>query len=108
MHWTKASPVYPGLHAQFGVCDTTRHRALTPQEPGQGSLHFWLIQAKLSAHSLLLIHSGLQFGGLPMNSGKQVQTGASLTVLQIELAPQGDGRQGLRGGAGSFSTKKIR
>lgn len=49
------------------------------------------MQARLSAHSLLLIHSGLQFGGLPINSGKHVQTGASLTSLQMALGPQGDG-----------------
>lgn len=85
------------LHTQFGVWLTTRHSAFDPHEPGQGSLHFWLMQAKLLEHSLLLIHSGLQFGGAPINSGKQEQDGESPETLHCELGPQGDGWQGLTG-----------
>lgn len=53
----------------------TLHCAFCPQVPGQGSLHFICIQAKLDEHSPLLIHSGLQFGGDPIKSGKQEQDG---------------------------------
>lgn len=59
---------------------TTRHSVLDPQDPGQGSLHLLLIHAKLLAHSLLLIHSGLQLGGDPTNSGMQEQEGESFIV----------------------------
>lgn len=45
-------------------------------------------------HSLLLVHSGLQFGGAPMYCGIQEQVGDSFTAWQMELGPQGDGKQG--------------
>jgi hypothetical protein len=45
---------------------TTLHKALNPQEPGHGSLHFSLMQAKFEGHSELSMHSGLQFGGRPI------------------------------------------
>ena len=73
--------MYSGGQIQFGVWLTTRHSALDPHVPGHGSLHFWLIQAKLSPHSLLLIHSGRQLGGEPLNSGKQEQEGDSPDTL---------------------------
>lgn len=59
----------------------TRHSAFRPHVPGHGSLHFRLMQAKWLAHSLLLIHSGRQFGGEPIKSGKQEQEGESPTLL---------------------------
>lgn len=37
------------------------------------------------------MHSGLQYGGLPINSGKHAQEGASPITLHIEFGPQGDG-----------------
>jgi hypothetical protein len=40
-----------------------------------------LMQAKLNEHSLLVTHSGRQFGGEPVNSGKQEQEGESPTAL---------------------------
>lgn len=49
------------------------------------------MQAKWFAHSLLLIHSGRQLGGIPMNSGKQEHDGESLITLHSALAPQGEG-----------------
>lgn len=66
-----------------------------PQLPAHGSWHFWSIQAKWFRHSLLLIHSGLQFGGFPVNSGKQEQEGEPFISLHIEFGPQGDGIHGL-------------
>lgn len=60
------------------------------------------MQAKFEGHSLLLIHSGLQLGGWPINVDKQVQDGLPLMLRHSELGPQGDGSQGLVGiGTGS-------
>lgn len=72
----------------------TLHCAPVPQEPGQGSLHFCLIQALLLEHSGLIEHSGLQFGGLPINVGKQEQEGDPPISLHSEFGPHGDGTQG--------------
>lgn len=66
MQLVKGSPVYPSGHVQIGVWFITLHKAPVPQEPGQGSLHFSLIHARLLVHSELSTHSGLQFGGFPM------------------------------------------
>lgn len=52
----------------------TWHLLPMPHVPTHGSLHFCLIQALFNVHSLLTIHSGLQFGGEPMKSGKHEQT----------------------------------
>lgn len=70
-HWVNGSPVKSVMHTQTGVWLTTRQIALVPQEPGHGSRHFWLIQARPSEHSLLAIHCGLHSGGWPMKSGRQ-------------------------------------
>lgn len=59
----------------------------------QGSLHLWLTQAWLDEHSLLLVHSGLQYGGDPKKFGEHVQDGKSEISLQIEFGPHGDGVQ---------------
>lgn len=52
------------------------------------------MQASSFGHSLLAMHSGLQFGGLPINSFKQAHDGELPTSLQMELGPHGDGSQG--------------
>jgi hypothetical protein len=57
--------VYPSGQEQIGVWLMTLHLAPAPHDPGQGSLHFSRIQAKLLGHSELMVHSGLQLGGLP-------------------------------------------
>ena len=66
MQFVNGSPVNPGGQVQTGVWFITLHCAPAPQDPGHGSRHFSLRQAKLLAHSELITHSGLQFGGLPM------------------------------------------
>lgn len=89
---------------------TTWHSALLPHIPGHGSLHFWLIHAKWLAHSLLLIHSGLQLGGAPMYSGKQEQEGLSPDALHWEYGPHGVGWHGFTGGnvgGGATGTKTF-
>lgn len=43
----------------------------------------------------MLIHSGRQFGGLPIKSGRQEHDGESFISLHWALGPQGDGWHGL-------------
>lgn len=90
----KGSPVKPFKQLQIGLWFTTWQRALIPQVPGQGSKHFWLIQAKFNAHSELIIHSGLQDGGVPIQLGWQEQTAYLFTSLHILYGPHGDGLHG--------------
>jgi len=47
------------------------------------------------------MHSGLQFGGDPINSAKHEQEGVSPFTWHCELGPQGDGTHGLPTGSGS-------
>lgn len=51
------------------------------------------MHALLLGHSLLMIHSGLQLGGLPKNPEGQEHTGELSLFLHIELGPQGEGSQ---------------
>jgi len=44
-HLTNGFPVKRGRQLQIGLWFTTSHRAPTPQVPGQGFLHFWLLHA---------------------------------------------------------------
>lgn len=60
-----------------------------------------LIQAKLRGQSPLIRHSGLQLGGTPMKSAKQLQDGNWFTATHCEFGPQGDGRHGFGFGLGS-------
>lgn len=94
MHCENGSPIYPFGHLHKGEWLTTWHSAFGAHDPGQGSLHFILIQAKLYGHSLLVMHSGLQFGGDPMNCGRQEHAGDSPWTLHCEFGPHGDGTQG--------------
>lgn len=52
------------------------------------------------AHSPLLTHSGLQFGGDPVKSGRQEHDGLSLATWHAELGPHGEGSHGFEGGVG--------
>lgn len=70
----KGSPVYLAKQLQIGLWLTTWQVAPIPQVPGQGSIHFWLRQARFKGHSELWTHSGLQVGGLPMKPGMQEHT----------------------------------
>lgn len=91
------SPVYCRLHEHEGVWLITVHCVLKPQDPGQGSTHFWFMHARLAEHSELIVHSGRQFGGDPMYVCKQEQAGLSPITLHSEWWPHGDGRHGLIG-----------
>lgn len=72
----------------------TLHSVFWPHDPGHGSRHLLLIHAKWYGHSLLIIHSGLQFGGEPINWGKQEHDGWPPMSWHWELNPHGDGTQG--------------
>ncbi len=48
-----------------------------------------------------MVHSGLQFGGLPTKVGKQEQDGLPPMSLHSEFGPQGDGTHGFRTGTTS-------
>lgn len=66
------------------------------------------MQALSEGHSLLLEHSGLQYGGDPKKLGKHVHDGSSPTSLHIELDPQGDGVQGVTSATGAPRKKIIK
>lgn len=72
------SPVNPDLQVHIGLWFTTSQWVFKPHVPGQGFLHFKLIQALFKGHSELTVHSGLQFGGLPKYPGEHVHTACSL------------------------------
>lgn len=76
-----------------------------PHCPIHGSTHFKLTHALFETHSVLTMHSGLQLGGLPLYSGKQVQTDWSFITLHTLLGPHGDGEHGFFGA--SISVKNI-
>lgn len=74
------------------------HSAFSPQDPGQGSTHFKLTQAKFFGQSGLVTHSGLQLGGLPRYDGRQEHFDVPIDVTSHrEFGPQGDGTQGFCG-----------
>lgn len=100
------SPVKPYWHKHMGVWLTTRHSALVPQDPGQGSLHFLLIHAIFDRHSVLLVHSGRQLGGAPRNSGKHLHNGLSPFSEHSELGPHGEGKHGFTLMGGVAARKK--
>jgi hypothetical protein len=64
-HPAKGSPVKPTWHWHTGEWLTTTQVVCTPQDPGQGSRHLSLMQARLLGHSALMVHSGRQFGERP-------------------------------------------
>lgn len=84
----------PDWQVQIGLWLTTRQTEFCPHGFGHGSIHFWFRQAKFNGHSELILHSGLQSGGDPLKSGKQVHTACPLFSLQLLFGPQGDGVHG--------------
>lgn len=107
IHWLNGSPPKPSGHTHIAEWLTTRHSAFTPQALTHGSLHFWFTHAKCEAHSLLLIHSGLQYGGCPWYFGMQVQDGDPLISWHTELGPHGEGWHGFITIAGEPEIIKI-
>jgi len=100
-HSLDGSPTYPSRQAHLGTWLRTLHTALIPQVPGQGSLHFWLMQALFDGHSLLRTHSGLQERyGSPWKPGRHLQAAARPSSEHSALSPHGLGSHGLTTGSG--------
>lgn len=108
MHCVNGSPVKPFTQEHIGVWLTTWQLAFAPQELTHGSWHFWLMQAKLLAHSLLLTHSALQLGGLPIKSDKHIHSDLSSRAWQCEFGPHGFGLHGEGGGDGNSWAKNCK
>lgn len=93
-HLAKGSPECLGRQLQMGLWPTTWHCVLRPQVPRQGSMHFWLLQARFRGQSELSTHSGLQDGGVPKYPWTQLHTAWPFTTRHWLLGPQGEGLQG--------------
>lgn len=65
-----------------------------PQLPRQGSIHFWLLHAKLRGQSELRAHSGLHDGGLPKYPCTHEHTAWLFIIRHLLFGPQGEGLQG--------------
>lgn len=59
------------------------------------------MQALALGHSAFMVHSGRQFGGLPMYVAIQEQDGTFPVSRQMELGPHGDGTHGFLYGSNS-------
>lgn len=103
----KGSPVISTGQVQMELWLNTLQTAFKPQDPGHGSTHFLLMQAKLLEHSELIVHSGRQFGGIPMYCERQEQDGSPLISLHWELGPHGDGLHGSNGVVSTGAEAKI-
>lgn len=69
----------------------TLHSALKPHVFGQGFIHFCLMHALSKGHSELTVHSGRQFVGVPVYSGRHEQTAWLFISRHWLLGPQGLG-----------------
>lgn len=78
-----------------------------PQDPGHGSWHLAFIHALSLWQSEWIVHSGRQFGGLPMKFGWHEQDGTLPIFLHSALGPQGDGIHGSKFGGDSTKKRKI-
>jgi len=93
----KALPVNPSRHEHDGAWLTTRHSALAPQVPGQGSTHLRLTHACLDGQSELMTHSGRQFGTEPIIPARQAHWATPPTAWHWAFEPQGGGLHGFGG-----------
>lgn len=62
-------------------------------------MHFCRTQLWWPGHSELEMHSGWQYGGEPLYSGRHEQEGISLMTWHWAYGPQGEGWQGFIAGA---------
>ena len=108
LHCVNGSPRNPLSQMQIGMWFRTLQVAWMPHSPGQGSRHFWFLQASAVGQSLLKTHSGWQFGGLPIISGWQEQSQRSPCLLGgLEYGPHGLGLQGSCSTTGSTARTCI-
>lgn len=96
------------MHVQTGLWFCEWHWALNPQDPMQGSWHFWFKQARFEGHSSSIIHSGRQFGGMPSILILQEHTALPSTTWHWELGPHGLGKHGFTFLGGSIAIYKIK
>ena len=85
------SPVYPCWQIQLAMCKETLHSAFKPQALIHGFEHFLLTHALSLEQSECVTHSGRQFGGAPIMSGRHEHEGLPFRLIQLALGPQGDG-----------------
>lgn len=90
----------------MGLWLITSHLAFRPHVLAQGFAQRNLWHALLEGHSALTVHSGLQFGGAPMNVSMHEQTAKPFATLHLLLAPQGDGMQGSETGDGVVTSTR--
>lgn len=88
------SPVKPTGHEHTGLWFIAKHNACDPHEPRQAFIHLFLIHVMSPGQSLLVAHSGRQFGGTPMYSGRHLHAGWPSKFLHSELEPHGEGLHG--------------
>lgn len=62
------------------------------------------MHAKFEGHSALIVHSGRQFGGWPIKSGKQEHAACVPITLHCEFEPHGEGSHGF---SGILGAKKV-
>lgn len=103
---TKGSPVKSTVQLHIGLWLTTWHLAFTPQVPGHGSWHFWLIHALSWAQSELTAHSARHDGGEPKYPNWHEHTACPFITLQLLLGPQGDGSHGFLGSSAITRNKR--
>lgn len=80
---------------------------MSPQVPGQGSVHLYLWHARFVGHSAFTTHSGLQFGGDPWYSGRHEHTAFPFLSMHLLFGPQGDGVHGC-GVSGGSAVGQVR
>lgn len=83
------------MHVHIGMWFSTVQVAEAPHEPGQGSRHLEVMQARSLEQSEWTAHSGLQLGGLPMKVERHEHDGVPPMSRHSALGPHGDGTQGL-------------
>lgn len=86
--------MYPDGQLHIGLWLITWHLAPIPHVPGQGSLHFWLLQASFWLQSEFVKHSGLHNGGDPIKFDIHEHTAWLLISLHWLFGPQGEGLHG--------------
>lgn len=81
---------------QIGAWSKTRHNALLPQAPTQGSMHLLRTQARSRGHSELTTHSGRQpvVAALPLVPGGHEHIALFPDSVHNAPGPQGDGVHG--------------
>lgn len=89
MHCTNGFPVYEGGHTHETVWLMTWHSAFVPHDPSQGFWHLLFIHANWAGQSVLITHSGLQLGGVPIYPMLHSHAAVSPTARHLLFGPHG-------------------